>query len=146
MRPCPLAFARTVDGVGRLSSLQSCMSLQLRVSSIPGIEAAGSMSGVAACASMTGSSIDGAAETLQRVLGTPEMEVLALRFDPMKKVIITAGNNKVIRVRGPVGSAGVAAWAARAVQPSRALDCTYARTCPQMHGQWTCLCVIHARW
>lgn len=91
------------DAVGRNASLLSCMSLQLRAPSVPGIEASGSNSGLAVNVSMTGSgaSSDGtsaAAETLQRVLGAPEVEVLALRFDPMKKVIITAGNNKAIRV------------------------------------------------
>ncbi len=74
----------------------------------------------------SGGSIDGASapETLQRVLGVPEVEVLALRFDPLKKVIITAGNNKTIRVRDP------------ALCPRAAAVSTLRRPCdPLMHAR-----------
>ncbi|KXZ44857.1 hypothetical protein GPECTOR_61g810 [Gonium pectorale] len=44
-----------------------------------------------------------AADTLRRVLSAPEPEILALKFDPLKKVIVTAGTDKVIKVWAGTG-------------------------------------------
>ncbi|KAG2447723.1 hypothetical protein HYH02_007183 [Chlamydomonas schloesseri] len=40
---------------------------------------------------------------LQGALGGPDTEILALRFDPLKKVIVTAGTDRVIKVWAATG-------------------------------------------
>ncbi|GLC46623.1 hypothetical protein PLESTB_001224200 [Pleodorina starrii] len=58
-----------------------------------------SLTGGAAAAASRGP----ASEALRAVLAAPEPEILALKYDPLKKAIVTAGTEKVIKVWAATG-------------------------------------------
>lgn len=88
-----------------------------------------------------------AVAALQGALGGPDTEILALKFDPLKKVIVTAGTDRVIKVRrGDLHShADVGGWSTgRGLAMQQGQHTACARKCfptgrlERTHDSWLC--------